>query len=76
MKARIKLRLDSTKSTDVLSVRAVVDSGAAHTAIILSLRPGYNRCDAMFRPSTLPVSCLPLGVFVTCKPGWTRFCVV
>eukprot|EP00965_Chrysotila_dentata_P197456 6178196-Pleurochrysis_carterae.AAC.1 len=32
MKARIKLRLDSTRSKDLLSVRAVVDSGAAHTA--------------------------------------------
>eukprot|EP00965_Chrysotila_dentata_P062240 2062329-Pleurochrysis_carterae.AAC.2 len=33
MKARIKLRLDSTRSKDLLSVRAVVDWGAAHTAI-------------------------------------------
>eukprot|EP00965_Chrysotila_dentata_P088508 2922527-Pleurochrysis_carterae.AAC.1 len=36
MKARIKLRLDSTRSKDLLSVRAVVDSGAAHTAITRS----------------------------------------
>eukprot|EP00965_Chrysotila_dentata_P072125 2383179-Pleurochrysis_carterae.AAC.1 len=37
MKARIKLRLDSTKFRDLLSVRAVVDFGAAHTAITHSV---------------------------------------
>eukprot|EP00965_Chrysotila_dentata_P262041 6214455-Pleurochrysis_carterae.AAC.3 len=37
MKARIKLRLDSTRSKDLLSVRAVVDSDAAHTAITRSV---------------------------------------
>eukprot|EP00965_Chrysotila_dentata_P254999 6212065-Pleurochrysis_carterae.AAC.6 len=37
IKARIKLRLNSARSRDLLSVRAVVDSGAAHIAITRSV---------------------------------------
>eukprot|EP00965_Chrysotila_dentata_P083211 2745693-Pleurochrysis_carterae.AAC.1 len=49
MKARINLRLDSTRSKDLLSVRAVADSGAAHTAITRSV---FGRLGGTYLQST------------------------